>query len=105
MEREGIMDIGIAIQDFITVHEIENHSPYTIRNYRRHLVFLTMNVGVSPRLSVSACYSIIGRSFFIRSLSRKYEVDEEGWIVVSPLCDGQHLERVPDSSQSNTRLL
>ncbi len=36
-EREGIMDIGIAIQDFITVHEIENHSPYTIRNYRRHL--------------------------------------------------------------------
>ena len=31
------MDIGIAIQDFITVHEIENHSPYTIRNYRRHL--------------------------------------------------------------------
>jgi len=84
MEREGIMDIGIAIQDFITVHEIENHSPYTIRNYRRHLVFLTMNVGVSPRLSVSACYSIIGRSFFIRSLSRKNEVDEEGWIVVSP---------------------
>src|SRR5260370_2133730 len=37
MEREGVMNIGIAIQDFITVHEIENHSLYTIRNYRRHL--------------------------------------------------------------------
>src|SRR5258708_11619228 len=37
MEREGVMNIGIAIQDFITVHEIENQSLYTIRNYRRHL--------------------------------------------------------------------
>lgn len=31
------MNIQVAIQDFITVHEIDNGSPYTVRNCRAHL--------------------------------------------------------------------
>ena len=45
---------------------------------------LAVWMGLSVTLSEPACYSIIGRSFFLRSFSRKNEVDEEGWIVVSP---------------------
>ena len=32
------MNIRMAIQDFLTAHEVDNCSPHTIKNYRRDLL-------------------------------------------------------------------